>query len=253
MRRPRHRGGRGIVPRRRRLPAGAGAAGLFEGIGLRKCKDLYAYLVDVESVHPGTPAGDRLERLAAALRRRSPEVTIRSIDMRNYARDILHFMSIFEEARRLNWGYVPLTEREILYSTTRLKAAINPDLVLLAEVDGEPAGAMLAIPNVNRALAAVKGRLFPLGFLRFYRELKRVNEARVLGVAALPRFRTKGITALLFCEEVRRCMAHGFLWAEASWVLEDNHMSDESIRNAFHPTRYKTYRLYEKPIPPVVG
>ncbi|MCY2926004.1 MAG: N-acetyltransferase [Planctomycetota bacterium] len=221
---------------------------LFESLGLRKCKDLYAYLVDAHKLCPGTSAGDRLERLACAIQRRNPEITIRSIDMRNYSRDILLFMRIFDEARKHNWGYVPSSQKEILYSTTRLKAVVDPDLIFLAEVAGEPAGAMLAIPNLNRALSAVKGRLFPLGFLRFFRELERVNEARVLGVAALPTYRAKGITALLFCEQVRRCLASGYRWVEASWVLEDNQMSNESIIGALVPTRYKTYRLYEKPI-----
>ena len=53
---------------------------------------------------------------------------------------------------------------------------------------------------------------------------------------------------MLFCEQVRRCLAAGYRWVEASWVLEDNQMSNESIIGALVPMGRKTYRLYEKPI-----
>ena len=42
--------------------------------------------------------------------------------------------------------------------------------------------------------------------------------------------------------------AAGYRAAEASWVLEDNHLSNSSIQSAVNPQRYKTYRIYEKPI-----
>jgi type I site-specific restriction endonuclease len=35
---------------------------------------------------------------------------------------------------------------------------------------------------------------------------------------------------------------------EASWVLEDNEMSNRTIQNVLRPEHYKTYRIYEKPI-----
>jgi hypothetical protein len=223
-------------------------AGMLESLGLRKCKDLYAYLITGDEVKPGTGPGDRMARIVTAMRRRHPEVTLRSLEMRNYPKDILRFMDVFEEARKDNWGYVPLTKQEILEITAQMKRVVDPSLVLFAEVDGEPAGALLAIPNVNRALAAANGRLWPLGFIKFFRELKRVTESRVIGIATLKKYRTKGITAMLFLEEVIRSVAGGYRHAEASWVLEDNQLSDESIRSAFAPQRYKTYRIYEKPL-----
>jgi GNAT superfamily N-acetyltransferase len=223
-------------------------AGLLELLGLRKCKDLYAYLINGEEVRPGTEVGDRLVRLAGALRCRHPEVHLRSMNMRNYPHDILRFIGLFEEARRDNWGCVPLTENEILQTAAQMKRVIDPEIIILAEVSGRPAGALLAIPNVNRALAAVNGRLLPLGFLRFFRELRRVDEMRIFGVAVLKEYRHLGITAMLFLEEVLRGTARGYRLAEASWVLEDNQLSDKSIRNAFNPRRYKTFRIYEKPL-----
>jgi hypothetical protein len=222
--------------------------GLLEEAGFGKCKDLFAYLVDADKLDPGTAAGDRLRRLGEVLRRRHPEVTLRTIDMKRYEADVLTMMEVFETARKKNWGYVPLTKEQILETAGELRRIIDPELVIVAEVEGRPAGSLLAIPNINVPLKAVRGRLFPLGFIRFFRELKRVHEARILGVAALQEERAKGITASLFIEVILRGLKRGYRMAEASWVLEDNQMSNLSIQGALEPTLYKTYRIFEKGI-----
>lgn len=221
-------------------------AGLLEGAGFVKCKDLYAYLQDIRAVGPGTPQGDRMLRLRKALIRRNPQVTVRPIDMRHYLEDVQRCMAVFEEARKKNWGYVPVTAAELRQTARDLRQIVDPELVLLAEVGGRPAGALLAIPNINVPLKAIGGRLFPLGFLRFFRELKRVGEIRVLGGAALEGDRTKGIAPLLAVEALLRALKRGYHTAEISWVLEDNQKSNASIEGALNPTRYKTYRIYEK-------
>ena len=94
----------------------------------------------------------------------------------------------------------------------------------------------------------INGRMLPLGFLRFLREMKRIHEMRVLGIAALERFRPLGITAMLLLETILRGMVRGYDIAEASWVLEDNDLSNRTIKSALEPRHYKTYRIYEKPI-----
>ena len=221
---------------------------LLESLGLAKCKDLFAYLIEYAGVRPGSEKGERLRRLGEALKKRNSGVTLRTIDMRRYQEDVLRFMAVFEEARKHNWGYVPLTRAEILETARELRRIIDPEIVIIAEVNGRPAGAMLAIPNFNLPLAAVRGRLFPFGFLRFFRELKRVREARILGSAALVHDRAKGITAALFVEILRRGIKRGYRSAEASWVLEDNQMPNLTIQGAADPVLYKKYRIYEKPI-----
>jgi hypothetical protein len=42
--------------------------------------------------------------------------------------------------------------------------------------------------------------------------------------------------------------AKGIDIGEASWVLEDNEMSNRTIQNVLRPEHYKTYRIYEKPV-----
>ena len=78
--------------------------------------------------------------------------------------------------------------------------------------------------------------------------MKRVNEIRILGVASMPRYRHLGITGMLFLETILRGTARGYTIGEASWVLEDNVMSNRTITHGLSPTHYKTYRIYDKSI-----
>ena len=229
-------------------PAAYGA--LMAAAGMVKCKDLYAYLVFPNQLGPGSPEHDRTIRLTRALTRRYPGLKLRPIDMRKYEQEISRFMEVFEEARRNNWGYVPVAEAEMLELAREMKAIIDPKIIVLAEVDGKPAGTSLGIPNINRGLAACKGRLFPFGFLRFFRAMKRVREARFFGLAALEEYRHKGITVLLLLESMRHCREIGYDTSEASWVLEDNEMSKRTIEHGLNGKRYKTYRIYDKHLAP---
>ncbi len=223
-------------------------APLLESAGLAKCKDLFAYEVVADKVEGGAMARERMERLRTLTKRRHPELEIRPIDMRNFDSEIERFMAVFEQARRNNWGYVPVTPAEMRETAHELKGVVDPEIILLATVAGQPAGASLAIPDVNRGLAAAGGRLLPLGFVRFLRAMRSVHVIRVVGIAALPQYRHMGITALLMLETISRGLPKGYDTAEASWVLEDNVMSNRTIQAGLESRLYKTYRLYEKTI-----
>ena len=106
----------------------------------------------------------------------------------------------------------------------------------------------MGIPNINRGLAACKGRLFPFGFLRFLRAMKRTTETRFFGLAALEEYRHKGVTVLMLLENIVWCHNRGYDFIEASWILEDNELSRRTLEHALDATHYRTYRIYEKPI-----
>lgn len=221
---------------------------LLEGAGLRKVKDLYAYFLRQDKLSPGTKAHDRLLRSSRLLARRYPAVSIRPLNIRKMKDDILRFMPVFEEARRNNWGYVPVSAAEVDEMIGEFRSVVDPDIILFAEVDGNPAGVSLALPDVNAGLSQINGRLLPLGFLRFRRAMKQVTRMRIFGIAALEKYRHLGVTARLLNEIILRGTARGYRTAEASWVLEDNVQSNRMIENLLDPEHYKTYRLYEKPV-----
>jgi len=221
-------------------------AALLESAGLRKEKDLIAYDVRIDKMKPGTRVHSRLSRLVERMHRRYPEVTVRKLDMSSYEDEILRFMHVFEEARRQNWGYVPVREKELLETARDMKQIVDPRIVVLAEVDGEPAGVSLSIPDVNLALLGLNGRLLPFNVFRFLHRLKRLRECRIFGIASLEKYRHMGITSLLLMHNILWAMEFGYDRGEASWVAEDNIRSSRTIEHGLDPVHYKTYRVYRK-------
>jgi hypothetical protein len=73
-------------------------------------------------------------------------------------------LSILNDAWSDNWGFVPLTEREIAYAGKKLKPIVLEDMILVAEYDGEPVAFMMALPDINEFIRDLNGELFPFGW-----------------------------------------------------------------------------------------
>ena len=213
---------------------------LLEAAGLRKAKDLLAF----ESTSRELPA--RLQAATELVEARQG-VTTRTLDMRRFVSEVGLVKRLFNAAWQHNWGAVPLDDAEIANLASQLKPVVVPELVVFAERAGEPIGFAAAIPDMNVALRAnPSGRLLP-GVLKVLWAARGIRRMRVLLLGVLPEWHGRAIDALLYRRIWENGRARGFDWAEAGWVLEDNHaMRNGLLRMGFRV--YKTYRVFERPI-----
>jgi GNAT superfamily N-acetyltransferase len=213
---------------------------LLEAAGFRKAKDLHAF----QSV--GTVLPERLVAATDVVRRRYG-VSLRPIDMRRFRDEVALIKRLFNAGWEGNWGHVPLTDREVNHLAGQLKPLVVPQLVAFAEHQGQPIGFAVAIPDFAVALREnPSGRLFP-GILKILRATRRITRLRVILLGVRPEWHGRGVDALLYRHIWESGRARGFDWAEAGWVLEDNHaMVNGLTRMGFEA--YKTYRIYERPI-----
>lgn len=219
---------------------------VIQHAGHTKHKDLLAYYLDQDMIAPGTEARDRMERLEALLRRRDPELVIRTIDMARFEDEVLALGELFNLAREHNWGFVPVTPAELRAMAREIRPILVPDCVILAEIGGRLAGCTMGLPDIGPLLRKANGRLLPFGWFHLLFGRKRLNAMRIFGAAVHPEFRNRGIIPLLFLQYLRHSKAHGFYWGELSWVAEDNVASLRTLEAAFKPRLYKRYRVYEK-------
>jgi hypothetical protein len=207
-------------------------------------KDLYAWRWQAQPVPAGSPA-----RMATELRSR-PEVTVRRAEMSRFGEEVRTILQLYNDSFAQNWGFVPATDGEAEAMARDLKLIVDPDIVPVVEVNGQPAGVALAIPNLNEAIRDLNGRLFPFGFAKLLWRLKvrRVRSGRLLILGIKKEFRTRQYAGLayLLCDEIYRAATErGYEWAEFSWTLEDNNLINNLIEKV-GAKHYKTYRLYEK-------
>ena len=212
---------------------------LLEGAGLRRIKEMYAYLL-AEIREP-----DRLMRGVARLAERSPAV-VRPIRMNDLAREIERVREVYNSAWERNWGFVPMTEAEFDDMAKQLKQIVDPELCLIAEIDGVPVGFALALPDFNQAIRHTDGRLLPFGIVKLLWHARRIDQVRVITLGVKPEYRRHGLDAMMMLRQYRRALELGYRRSEASWILEDN-LAMRRILERLGWEIYKTYRIYEKP------
>lgn len=220
------------------------AAARVEALGYRGVKDVHAYISPLTQDLPpkvrrmvdrGPPAGVRL----------------RMLDMKRYDDDVGALTQILNDAWSENWGFTPTTEAETAQLAKALKMVVDPRLAWFAEIDGEIAGFIVILPNVNEAIRDLNGKLAPFGWAKLLWRLKvsRVKTARVPLMGVRRRFqgerRGQLLPFLLIDAARREARKLGYETVEMSWILEDN-WPMRRILEAVDSRIYKTYRIYEK-------
>jgi GNAT superfamily N-acetyltransferase len=213
-------------------------AGLVESCGNSKWKDLLAWLVD----DPKIP--ERLEKIMPMVEKRG-KFTLRQANMRDFKNEMKRARDIYNEFEKVNAIYTPFTEEEFDYVGNDLKIAIDPSIVFFAEVDGKPVGLSLSLPDMNVALKAAKGRLFPLGIFKILLASRKIARIRVLSMGVLKEYRNRGIDLAFYYYTYKNGVKKGFFSAELSWVEEDN-VAMNNVAQKLNAKPYKTYRIYER-------
>jgi len=223
---------------------------LVEGAGLNKSVDMYAYLTAMDSALPFK----QMAWLQKALDR-DKRLTLRHLDPKRFDEDIDTIVRIFNAAWTENWGFVPLTQREVRHMASEMKLLLVPELVWFAEVSGVPAAMCVALPDLNELIKDLNGTLLPFNWAKLgWRLLTRRSFAsgtRVPFMGVMPEYKNKimgSVLALLTVGAVRReSLRLGFPICEMSWVLESNSQTRHSIEDIGGKV-YKTYRMYERAI-----
>lgn len=220
-------------------------ADYLEAAGFRKGMDLLAYAAAIGDV--GT---SKVKRVVEKVRARG-KFTVRSIRMQDFDAEVEKVKGVYNLSWERNWGFVPMTDDEIVRMGKQLKPLIDPDLVPMVEVDGELVGFGLTLPDLNEPL----GRAYPrpgqpetLALMRFlwqWKVRRRVKWVRAFALGVRPEYRGTGVDAMLYLYTIERARRKGYRNVEMSWLLESN---DMVLRSAemLGGRRYKTYRMYEK-------
>lgn len=214
----------------------------IENAGYHKATDALAYSI---TLNYGSEA---MRRLIAATARRA---RVRPLDLKRFDAELALLRDIFNDAWAENWGFVPFTDAEFADLGRAFRFLVDPDMIQIAEVDGEAAAFIVLLPNINEAIRGLHGRLFPAGWAKLLWRLKvrypRTFRVPLMGVRR--KFQRSRLgTALAFhvIEAARpSVIRHDAKEIELSWILEDN-AGMRSIIESIGGRAYKRYRVYER-------
>lgn len=208
-----------------------------------KVKDLYVYEADMDKGYVLPP---RYESFAKDFFIKYPDMTLRSLDMKDIEKDAYSIWEISNMALSENWGYVPLDLAVMKDMLKKLKFIVDPDAVLIAEYNGSAVGFCLGFPDINGIIKDIGGKLFPFGWAVLLKRLKKITDYRLFGLAVHPSWQSRGLDALMYIQLYKN-LAYKKIRMEANYILEDNYR----IKNSLEKLGMKkiiTYRIYEKPL-----
>ncbi|WP_438358989.1 N-acetyltransferase [Corallococcus carmarthensis] len=219
-------------------------AGLLEACGFTKAKDLWAW-----ELSSSTPPPEKVARIAEKIRKREG-VTVRAVNLKDFPAEVARIKEIYNAAWEKNWGFIPFTDREFDHMAKEMKAIVRPELVLIAEVKGEPVAFSMTLPDANPAFKAANGRLttfgLPMGLLKLVLASRKLKRLRLLTLGIKEGYRRRGLDAILYLDTLRTAKELGYTGGEISWTLEDNHLVNRAIES-MGGQRSKTYRVFQRP------
>jgi GNAT superfamily N-acetyltransferase len=220
-------------------------ASFLEGSGFHKWgADHLAYRLDLAPFQ-GDPARLPAKLVAVAERAaRKPGVRVRAARLSDWSTEIELIRAIYNESLAPLSDFVPVGSDEFARQGEGLRAIVDPELILLAEVDGRAVGFLVVLPDINQALRHGGGLRHPWDYVKVWWYRRRIDCVCLKIVAVLPAYQSTGLGSLLYLELAKRLLRTGFRWVDLSLTGEDNPQTNR-IAAQFGATIYKRYRTYE--------
>ncbi|WP_142453265.1 hypothetical protein [Gracilimonas mengyeensis] len=219
---------------------------LIEETGPEKFDDLYMYQLDMKQ-----PLPPRLVKITERLKSRE-NIEVRPIDKKNLSRDGELVRQIYNRAfhdqviKEREEEFIGISRETIRQMVKKLKPVLMPETSPIAFVKGEPASFLVSVPDLHEISAQTNGRLHWWQLYKLIGFEKRARKFRPLAFGTDPRFRGRGLEALVFIE--------GFKWTkkyypnlkvlEGGFVSEKNWIMRRSLE-ALGCEIAKTYRVYK--------
>lgn len=129
-------------------------------------------------------------------------VTMRPWDFSRLEAETRLFHQLFSETFAEHWGFGRMSEQELGGLTLGLKPMLVPEFCWFAEVDGEPAGFVFSLPDLNQGDTISHGVLLIIGVRK--------------------KFRGRGINTALGARSYLAMIDRGYRSASYTVVLDDN-------------------------------
>jgi hypothetical protein len=215
--------------------------GMIQRAGFIKACDFFAFQLKIDQFNPN----DKIVRVNRLLAERS-SITLRNGNLKRFEYDAEVIRQIYNDAFSNHWGFTPISREDFDFMAKDLKTILDPDLVLIAEHQGEAVGFLLAVPNINQALYKIRnGKLYPLGIFKLLYYFKRINSFRVMLLGIKRKYQHLGLGSMFYLKLFENTFQSKFRNVEISWVAETNHTMLAAAK-LLGAERVKTYRLYDK-------
>lgn len=218
----------------------------YETYGLEKEADWIEFQVYPKKVP------ERMERLKDIIRERSK---LHVVKVRN-SRELLkrypnmEYFDVLDAAYQKLYNYQPMTQRQKEYYSKMYFGLLNFDMVTIVENEhNEIVGIGLGMPDISHALRKANGSLFPFGWYHILKALKakQMEVFDLLLIGVRPDYQDRGVSVLIFADEIPMMNRYGIKTLETTSMLETNTNIHAHFALLEHK-QHKRRRAYKKDI-----
>lgn len=194
----------------------------MQKLGAYKVVDWNCYRIKV----PET-CDDRLDRLAAAVKKRGGYETIDvaylvkhdKVKLKEY---IMQALDVLDEAFADLYGTSPLNEKQKRREMDTILTVLVPELASVVLKDGRVVAYGFMMPCVKEVMQKGKGHIFPLGIIPYIKAMKRVEVAEMMSIGVAKEHANKGTVAIIMNECLHGLKKLGVKYLETGPELEEN-------------------------------
>ena len=162
-----------------------------------------------------------------------------------YGMELFH---MYNESFAPLFQFTPLNDRQIKSYLETYVPILSPDFVAIClDAQDHPVGFAFCVPSLSKAVKASDGKLFPLGFLRILRALKKNDTLEALMIGVLPEYQGKGASVLLFKYLHENSLKFGIRRMILNPQLEEN-FKVQSLFEQYETVPFMRRRAYTKSI-----
>ncbi len=215
--------------------------------GFVKARDLLVFSMDLTDQQLKLQIEHDIERFERLREQRFPNINVRPIKLGNLKEEVEPLVGVMNDALRYHWDYTPMRPQELHLTASKLRPILDPDLALVVQNSGKPAGMVLVIPDLNEVIRhlSTRNRYLQLLELLFRAKLSRPKCARLVFLGVSQEQTTFGLLPYLLLDMYRRVAAHGYTKLDLHWILEDN-LNVLGIVQRYRLQPDRIYRIYNR-------
>jgi GNAT superfamily N-acetyltransferase len=215
---------------------------LLEACGYERFFPVSTFEIDVARIPPDALLGERQKAIL-----NSDRWSWRPIARKQFAQRL-------EEARQcLNDGFydnpmfVPLTPEEFQFQAGEMMWIVDPRIAAIAARDGEAAGAVVCIPDLNPFIRAVRGLYGLLAPIVFLRERLRRTRAVIIFYSVKRELHSQGLAGAMLQRVTTALRAGGYRTCGVTWIADSNAASLRQVEK-LGARRLHRLHLFRKPL-----
>lgn len=188
---------------------------------------------------------EKVHRAAALAREKRGFEVVTFRNRAEVKRFVPRLMDLYNQALEGAPDNAPLSAKEVRMMSDQLVWFADPRLIKVIMKDGQPAGFLLAYPDVTETVRKIGGRLLPFGWIHVLVAGRTTTHLNINGAGVLEKYRGSGGTAVLYVELEKTLRTNRFKTAEVVQIGSDNERMLLELRG-LGIDFCKTHRLYQK-------